>query len=221
MTLAVGEDSVDIRLSRSGGKILRGIVRDESSRPVPGAHIVAPVGGVVRLPAHVYRRRRALRVHLPRHRGAPGARGCRAAQPRTQAARGANRRVVARRTPRLRSASGRLDRRPPRDEQGQRWSVGAGYGHAANPWWQQGVTFSLTGFENKNRGRNVRVPPGRSSRPGWGDYGSSDMVFPGESTFLLQGVAPGDTRIRFAPQAEGKAVKRILYQGHDISEAGL
>ena len=108
------------------------------------------------------------------------------------------------------------------DEEGKEWTVGQGYGSATVASLpQEDSAFSVTGFENKNRTKNVRVPSGSTFSPGAGDYGSAEMIFPSESTFLLEGVPPGDTTILFEPKRDGKAVKRVLYKDRVITGAGL
>jgi hypothetical protein len=108
------------------------------------------------------------------------------------------------------------------DEEGKECTVGQGFGSAAVASLPQGqIAFSVTGFENKNRKKNVREPSGSSFSPGEGDYGSAEMIFPSESTFLLEGVPAGDTKIQFEPKRDGKGVTRVLYKGREITGAGL
>jgi beta-lactamase regulating signal transducer with metallopeptidase domain len=57
--------------------------------------------------------------------------------------------------------------------------------------------------------------------PGEGDYASKYMIFPTESTFLVQGMMPGKTMLEFTPKMEGKRVLKILYQGQDIRNQSI
>jgi hypothetical protein len=47
------------------------------------------------------------------------------------------------------------------------------------------------------------------------------MLFPTNSTFVIQGMMPGNTLIGFSPQKEGQQVVEILYDGRDIKESGI
>jgi TonB family protein len=108
------------------------------------------------------------------------------------------------------------------DEQGGAWDVGRGFGFASvGSGSQAGASFTLSGFENKNRTKSVRVPSGARFSLGEGDYGSSEMIFPTQSSFLLEGVVTGQTTIHFSPKREGREVKRILYKGQDVMQTGL
>lgn len=51
---------------------------------------------------------------------------------------------------------------------------------------------------------------------GEGDYECGDMLFPTDSTFIIQGMMPGHTVLAFAPQKEGQKAVQILYQGRNI-----
>jgi protocatechuate 3,4-dioxygenase beta subunit len=108
------------------------------------------------------------------------------------------------------------------DENGDEWHADNSYGHAhveGHP--QPGSSFSLTGFRNRHRPADALGGSGGGFLPGKGDYGSGEMIFPTPMTFILQGLAPGQTTIRFEPKREGHAVKQILHQGQDVREAGL
>ena len=47
------------------------------------------------------------------------------------------------------------------------------------------------------------------------------MVFPTKSTFLIQGMMPGQTMLGFSPQKEGQHVVKILHGGHDVLKSGI
>jgi hypothetical protein len=54
-----------------------------------------------------------------------------------------------------------------------------------------------------------------------GDYEEADMVFPTPRTFIIEGIIPGKTILRFHPRIKGRTVKEILHKGKNIIEAGI
>ena len=56
---------------------------------------------------------------------------------------------------------------------------------------------------------------------GAGDYEEEYMDFPTASTFIIQGMLPGRTVLRFEPKASDLVVQSILYKGQDITAAGI
>ena len=56
---------------------------------------------------------------------------------------------------------------------------------------------------------------------GKGDYEKAHMVFPTPSTFIIKGIIPGRTILRFRPNTKGRTVKEILYKGKNIIETGI
>ena len=83
------------------------------------------------------------------------------------------------------------------------------------------------------------IPPGRSwtgtrnrqgakertadsfFQEGEGDYESESMDFPTPGSFIIEGLMPGTTVLRFYPKAKGQTVKEILYRGTNITETGI
>lgn len=56
---------------------------------------------------------------------------------------------------------------------------------------------------------------------GSGDYHFEEMSFPTTSTFLIEGMLPGSTFVKFEPKASDLMVQSILYKGKDIGPAGF
>lgn len=222
-TTAPEVSNLDIPLRSTGGLVLEGTVHDEDGAAVGGAHVVAHRSNMSfdLVPTYTDEEGRyqfqclgkgdflvhvdAVQHNLVRTRSSVAI-----------VSSGDPTRLdfVLRRGVRV---SGRL-----LGEQGQEWILASGFG-AANVVTEQRSesSFTLTGFQNRNRTMNVRPASGTRFSPGEGDYGSATMIFPTESTFLLEGVAAGDTRIYFYPKSDGREVKSIRYEGRDIQETGL
>ena len=62
---------------------------------------------------------------------------------------------------------------------------------------------------------------GGSFALGEGDYDDGDMHFPTKSTFVIQGMMPGQTMLDFLPNKERQKVVKILYDGRDILKSGI
>jgi len=56
---------------------------------------------------------------------------------------------------------------------------------------------------------------------GEGDYEEEYMDFPTLSTFVIEGMIPGKTVLRFHPKSQGQTLKEILYNGQNIMETGI
>ncbi len=56
---------------------------------------------------------------------------------------------------------------------------------------------------------------------GAGDYEEEYMNFPTASTFIIEGMLPGQTVLRFEPKASDLVVQSILYQGQDVRWVGF
>jgi beta-lactamase regulating signal transducer with metallopeptidase domain/protocatechuate 3,4-dioxygenase beta subunit len=56
---------------------------------------------------------------------------------------------------------------------------------------------------------------------GAGDYESEQMDFPTPSTFVIEGMLPGQTSLNFEPKASDLAVQAILYQGQEVRWTGF
>ena len=110
------------------------------------------------------------------------------------------------------------------DEEGNDWQIGQshGYAHIINDQQGSFSSFSLTGFRNKYRPKDVtRGGSGGSFASGEGGYEGGQMLFPTKSTFVIQGMMLGHTMIGFLPNKEGQKVARILYDGRNIKESGI
>ena len=108
------------------------------------------------------------------------------------------------------------------DEQGNAWQIGNSYGHAyIKDYPSPNSSFVQTGFHNKYGPTDVKEASGNFFQPGEGNYGETQMVFPTYTTFVLQGMMPGQTIITFAPQKQGQTVKEIICNGQNIMETGI
>lgn len=109
------------------------------------------------------------------------------------------------------------------DEHGDAWWIGESYGDAIvdNPQQTSVSSFSLTDFRNKHRPRGVQRVFGGSFLRGQGDYERAQMLFPTRTSFVIQGIMPGKTRIFFHPKKVHQQVLKILYRGRDILNCGI
>ena len=108
------------------------------------------------------------------------------------------------------------------DEDGNDWQIGQSYGYANIKDLQgPGSSFSLTDFRNKYRPEDVRRGSGGSFSRGEGNYYGGQMIFPTKSTFIIQGMMPGQTMMSFYPKKEKCEVVGILCNGRDIRETGI
>ena len=209
---------IDIRLARHGGLVLEGTVTDEGTgKPVPEAFVVVHPDDMrfafstAYTDAHGRYRveglgEGALLAHVDAvHRGLVRTREpVRIGAPKTKLDFTLRRGVTI---------SGRLT-----DESGAPWQIAESYGHASiegHP--RPRSSFSLTGFRNRYRPADIQDDASGSYEPGQGDYGTEEMVFSTKSTFIVQGLMPGRTRISFEPKKEGQAVKQVLHRGQDIT----
>jgi len=225
-------DNIDILLKKHGGLVLEGTVRDESGKPVPEAFVAAHhqdmsfdfVTAYTDQQGH-YRIEGLgpgeLLVHVDAvHRG-----------------------LVRKRTPidlDKAKAKTQLDFTLARgvlitgklvDEQGKPWPIGTSYAYAyhSGDEWPERTQFelnegdySLTDFSNKYRPKGVEERfPGTFLR-GKGDYDCDQAVFPTRTTFIIQGVMPGDhTMIGMSTNKERQKVVKVLYEGRDIMKSGI
>ena len=98
------------------------------------------------------------------------------------------------------------------DEKGDAWQIGTSFGQAyagKDPGRDKGGKdkqdfsgFSLTNFRNRHRPADVQEGSGGSFAMGEGDYRDGEMIFPTESTFIIQGMMPGHTTLDFTPSKE-------------------
>lgn len=223
---------VNITLRKEGGLVLEGTVRDEAGKPVPEAFVV------------MHRRDDMHFDFNTAYTDAEGhyrIRGLGAGQFLVHVD-AAHRGLVRTRTPididksgeknrldftlrRGVSISGRLV-----DVQGKAWQIGDSYAYAARIGEDGSIPsqsklyegdFSLTGYQNKYRPKNVQEEfPGTFLR-GEGDYDCDQAIFPTSSTFLIQGVMPGHTMVGLSPNKEQQKVVKILYRGRDVLTSGI
>ncbi|MEN6385625.1 MAG: M56 family metallopeptidase [Phycisphaerales bacterium] len=112
------------------------------------------------------------------------------------------------------------------DENGNEWKNLNGYGnvYVSNKSVKDSnsdvSSFSLTNFRNKYRPKSNERSGGYFAL-GEGDYNNGEMIFPTSSTFILQGIMPGKTKISFEPKEKGSSAKEILYNGQNIKDTGL
>ncbi len=90
-------------------------------------------------------------------------------------------------------------------------------GNAWNPSPPDNFT-GYTGATNRYRARGLTST---TFVTGEGDYFSEQMIFPTSISFIIQGVMPGNIHFHFHPRAEGQMVKKIVYNGQNITETGI
>lgn len=64
-------------------------------------------------------------------------------------------------------------------------------------------------------------PGGHKLSGGQGDYEEEYMVFFTPDTFVIEGMMPGETMLRFDPKSQNTIVKAIMHNGMDIKDTGL
>ena len=217
--------NIDITLKKEGGITVEGTVRDEAGKPVPETLVFAQHTGIVVDIVGTYTDRQGhyqlrclgdgeYHIHADAlHRGFVAARD-----------------TVT------------LDRDHPKadhdftlskgitisgkfvDEEGNEWNVGKSHGHADIIEEKPGTIkhFWATGSGNKYNRIHPEPDQGGmlmidspSSQP------TGQMCFPTGSTFLLQAMPSGRTKIDFFAKKEGETVKKILYQGKDVLKSGF
>ena len=108
------------------------------------------------------------------------------------------------------------------DYEGNPWQVGRSDGRAYIEGKPRGSTGRAIRYPNKYAPSHLSEASSVSSEEGEGDYPSTDMVFPTQSSFLLPAVMPGKTLFDFhPPSGKGERVLKILYQGRNILGTGL
>ncbi len=213
-------ENVDITMKKEGGLVLEGTIVDEKGAPVPEAFLVMHHRDMLFDFVTAYTDKQGkyrlhglgkgeLLVHIDAaHRGL--------ARTRVPVDLDGSTEITHRDftlVPGV-SISGKLVTKG-----GKPWDVGRGYGYAAildGNQTSRGGSFSLTGFRNQFAPQNAKSHSAGSFLTGEGGYQSCDMVFPSESTFVIQGLMPGKTQIGFSPKAENKDVVEILVDGCNI-----
>ena len=215
--------NIDIQLKRTGGLVLEGTVVDESGEPVPEAFVAVHRRDMLFDFVTAYTDEQGnyeirglgngeFLVHVDAvHRGLVRIRmpiDIDSANQRTQ--------LDFELRPGV-TISGKFV-----DEAGNEWQIGQSYGYA-NIKDQQGPTsnFSLTDFRNKYRPEDTRRGSGGNFAPGEGDYNDGQMLFPTQSTFIIQGMMPGQTMLSFYPKKEESEVVGIPHNGQNTMVTGI
>ena len=223
---------IDITLQKEGGLVIEGSVTDEAGKPVPEAFVVVHRHDMLFdfVTAYTDERGRyriqglgdgVFLVHVDAvHRGF--------VRTRTPIELDGQSKQTQQDFTLLRGVeiSGRFV-----DEAGKEWQIGNSYGHAQfindqaapiiSKQQESTASFSLTRFWNKYRPNDVTAGAPGSFSLGEGSYENGQMLFPTNSTFVIQGMMQGHTVIGFAPMKEGQEVLKILYDERDIMEAGI
>ena len=106
------------------------------------------------------------------------------------------------------------------DEDGQPVEINSrSYGLAFRKGYATPETASWSGARNRygKRGRARE----NTFNGGQGDYQEEYMDFPTSSTFVVEGIIPGETILRFHPLAQGESVKEILHDGKNVMQTGI
>ncbi|MHC4623574.1 MAG: M56 family metallopeptidase [Planctomycetota bacterium] len=217
-------ENVDIRLQKSGGLVLEGTVADETTgEPVPEAFVVVHhedmcfdfVTAYTDEQGH-YRIEGLGEGEFLAHVDAVH-RGFVRTRELVKIKANVGKTTLDFRLGRGVTISGRIV-----DEEGDDWPISSSHGHAfVKDYPGPDRSFSLTNFRNRHRPKDAGHGSGGSFKPGEGDYASGEMIFPTKSTFIFQGMMPGQTMINFAPKAEGLEVEEILFNGRDIMHTGI
>ena len=218
-------ENVDITMKKEGGLVLEGKVVDEKGTPVPEAFVVAHDREMLFDFVTAYTDEQGkyrlhglgkgeLLVHIDAaHRGL--------ARTRMPVDLDGSTEVTHRDftlVPGV-SISGKLV-----TQDGKPWHVQRGYGFGDildGEQTSRGGGFSLTDFRSKFAPKNAKSGAAGSFLTGEGGYQSCNMVFPTESTFVVQGLMPGQTQIGFNPHSEKKDVLEILVDGRNIKDSSI
>jgi hypothetical protein len=93
------------------------------------------------------------------------------------------------------------------------------YGLAYRDGYPNPETMSWSGSRNKY---GIKGSAGDNTfNGGEGDYEEEYMDFPTLGTFIIEGIIPGKTFLRFHPKTEGQTVIDILYDGRSVMETGI
>jgi len=215
--------NIDIRLQKTGGLVLEGTVTDERAEPVPEAFVVVHRRDMLFDFVTAYSDEQGnyqiqglgdgeFLVHVDAvHRGFVRTRtpiDIDGTEKKKQLDFALKQGVII---------SGKFV-----DIDGNDWQIGQSYGYANNIDQQEPISnFSLTDFRNKYRPKNIEERSGGSFYAGEGDYTGAQMILTTKSTFVIQGVMPGQTMISFSPKKEGQEVLEILYNGENIMKSGI
>jgi len=106
------------------------------------------------------------------------------------------------------------------DENGNPWPVERANGSGSIPGYRHVGRASNFPYRNKYA---PSVVWGTTAfyNLGEGDQPSSMMVYPTKSSFLIEAVMPGKTRIQFSPYVPRGRLLKILYEGNNILRTGL
>ncbi len=222
-------DNIDIRLQRAGGLVLQGTVLDEAGKPVSGAFVVAHRRDMYFDVVTAYSDEQGryqihglgdgeFLVHVDAaHRGFVRTH---AVVDLSKTSKNAGHDFTLHRGALI---SGRLV-----DEKGNDWQIGESEGDAkivkdqhVTDEQEQDSSFFVTGFRNKYTPHDIKESFGGFFARGEGDYHRGEMIFPTKSTFIIQGMMPGQTRLSFSPLKEGQKVLKILQGGRNVMESGI
>ena len=106
------------------------------------------------------------------------------------------------------------------DKHGKPWN-GVGYGSGRTKRGDFGASTSACIYGNKFAPKYIREGLTTYYVDGEGDALGVRMVFPTKNSFLLPAMIPGETEIDFRPGDTSERLLKILYQGEDISKTGL
>lgn len=216
-------ENVNITRRKEGGQVIVGTVRDEAGKPVPEAFVVVhPVdmyGGLTSAytdPQGHYRIQGLgegqFLVHVDAgHRGLVRTRmpiRLDKTTKKTEFNFKLNRGVTI---------SGKLV-----DENGRDWKVDrniVGRAIVGTDNEREGFALIDVDFCNKYRPKNCDGMARGWLYLGKGEYPAGEMIFPTKSTFIIQGMTPGNTT--FQVEYMQKAAKKILHAGQDILKSGI
>jgi hypothetical protein len=111
------------------------------------------------------------------------------------------------------------------DEKGRDWQLASSYCTATVTGYKKDKSeplgFNLSCFGNKYRHKDLPHGPGDADFSVQGHCTGGYLTFPTKSTFVIQGMIPGQTTFRLLPNKEGQRLVKILYEGRDITKSGI
>lgn len=212
-------ENVNITRRKEGGLVIAGTVRDEAGKPVPDALVVVHPCDMPGCLSSAYTNPQGhyqiqglgegeYQVHVDAvHRGL-----VRTRIP-IQLGKTAKNTELSFTLKRGATISGKLV-----DEDGRDWKDAEILARAIVGTHDRSGFLPNVDLRNKHQPRNCDDMPRGWLYLGKGEYPDGQMIFPTESTFIVQGVMPGHTTFQFeSPQK----IAKILHAGQDILELGL